>query len=97
MEDDGMTFLADTIRIERIREEEAYEGVRVLLEGRLANARLPLQIDVGFGDVITPAPGEVEIPCLADVFRGEDAPIPRRAWWRRISRRLSSWAWQTVA
>ena len=51
---------ADTIRIEKIRDEEAYEGIRVLLEARLANARIPLQIDVGFGDVITPTPVEVE-------------------------------------
>jgi hypothetical protein len=56
VEADGMTFLADTIRVEQIRDEEAYEGIRVLLEARLANARVPLQIDVGFGDVITPAP-----------------------------------------
>lgn len=35
-------LLADTIRIEKIREEEAHEGIRVLLEARLANARIPL-------------------------------------------------------
>jgi predicted nucleotidyltransferase component of viral defense system len=64
VEDDGVTFLADTIRIQKIREEEAYEGVRVLFEARLANARIPLQIDVGFGDVITPAPVEIEYPTL---------------------------------
>jgi hypothetical protein len=50
VEDDGVTFLADTIRIQKIRDEEAYEGVRLLLEARLANARIPPQIDVGFGD-----------------------------------------------
>ena len=38
--------------------------MRVLLEARLANARIPLQIDVGFGDVITPAPVEVEYSTL---------------------------------
>jgi hypothetical protein len=38
--------------------------MRVLLEARLANARIPLQIDVGFGDVITPAPVDVEYPTL---------------------------------
>jgi predicted nucleotidyltransferase component of viral defense system len=64
VEEDGVTFLADTIRIEKIRDEEAYEGIRVRLEARLANARIPLQIDVGFGDVITPAPIEVEYPAL---------------------------------
>ena len=64
VEDDGVIFLADTIHIEKIREEEAYEGIRVLLEARLAGARVPLQIDVGFGDVVTPAPIEVEYPAL---------------------------------
>ncbi len=46
VEDDGLNLLPDTIRVERIRDEEEYEGVRVLLEARLANARIPLQIDV---------------------------------------------------
>lgn len=64
VEDDGLTFLPDTIRVEKIRDDEEYEGVRVLLEARLANARISLQIDVGFGDVITPAATEVEYPTL---------------------------------
>jgi predicted nucleotidyltransferase component of viral defense system len=64
VEDDGLSFLADTIRVERIRDEEEYEGVRVLLEARLANARIPLQIDVGFGDIITPAATEVQYPTI---------------------------------
>ena len=64
VEEDGLTFLVDTIRVEKIREEEEYQGVRVLLEARLANARIPLQIDVGFGDVVTPAPLELEYPTL---------------------------------
>ncbi len=64
VEDDGLTFLLDTIRVEKIRDEEAYEGIRVLLEARLANARIPLQIDVGFGDVITPEPVEIDYPAM---------------------------------
>jgi predicted nucleotidyltransferase component of viral defense system len=64
VEGDGLTFLAETIRIEKIRDEEGYQGIRVLLEARLANARIPLQIDVGFGDVITPEPVEVEYPTM---------------------------------
>jgi hypothetical protein len=64
VDDDGLSFLSDTIRIERIREEEAYEGVRVLLEARLGTVRIPLQIDVGFGDAIVPAPEELEFPTL---------------------------------
>jgi len=66
VEDDGLSFPSDTIRIERIRDEEAYEGVRVLLEARLGNVRIPLQIDVGFGDVIVPAAEELEFPTLLE-------------------------------
>lgn len=64
VEDDGLSFLSQTIRVERIRDEEAYEGVRVLLEARLGNARIPLQIDVGFGDVVVPASEHLEFPTL---------------------------------
>ncbi|MGA8621058.1 MAG: hypothetical protein WB660_21350 [Candidatus Sulfotelmatobacter sp.] len=48
VENDGLTFLPDTIRVERIKDEEEYDGVRVLLTADLANARIPMQIDVGF-------------------------------------------------
>jgi|SRR5215475_3963251 len=64
VEDDGLCFPSDTIRVERIRDEEAYEGVRVRLEAQLGNVRIPLQIDVGFGDAIVPAPLELEFPTL---------------------------------
>jgi predicted nucleotidyltransferase component of viral defense system len=64
VEDDGLTFLTDTIRAERIRDEEAYEGVRVRVEARLGDVRIPLQIDVGLGDTIVPASEELEYPAL---------------------------------
>ena len=64
VEDDGLFFPSETIRVERIRDEEAYEGVRVQMEARLGNVRIPLQIDVGFGDVVVPAPEELEFPTL---------------------------------
>jgi predicted nucleotidyltransferase component of viral defense system len=64
VENDGLTFLPDTIRVERIRDEEEYDGVRVLMTAHLANARIPLQIDVGFGDVISPGPVELQYPTL---------------------------------
>jgi hypothetical protein len=56
MGDDGMTFDPSSIYTEPIRREEEYEGVRVHLKGRLGTARLSLQIDVGFGDAVTPRP-----------------------------------------
>lgn len=64
VENDGLEFLAETVRGERIREDEEYEGVRVRLEARLAAARIKIQIDVGFGDVVTPVPQEMEYPVL---------------------------------
>jgi hypothetical protein len=62
VDDDGLTFLPDTIRVERIR--EAYEGVRVRLEARLGKVRVALQVDVGLGDTIVPASEELEYPTL---------------------------------
>jgi len=60
--EDGVTFLVDQVRAERIREDEKYEGVRVRIDARLGNARIPIQIDIGFGDAITPEPVEVTYP-----------------------------------
>ncbi|MGB6383584.1 MAG: nucleotidyl transferase AbiEii/AbiGii toxin family protein [Terriglobales bacterium] len=64
VEDDGLTFLPDTIRVERIRDEEAYEGVRVRVEARLGHVRISLQIDIGLGDTIVPASEELVYPTL---------------------------------
>ena len=64
VEDDGLTFPPDTIRVERIRDDEAYEGVRVRVEARLGDVRVPLQIDVGLGDTIIPSSEELEYPTL---------------------------------
>lgn len=61
---DGLVFDPKTVRAEMIREEQAYRGVRVRCVARLGNARIPLQIDVGFGDVITPGPVDLEYPSL---------------------------------
>lgn len=66
VEDDGVVFLADTLRGERIREEEEYHGVRVRFDVRQGTARLRLQVDVGFGDAVTPRPESVTYPSLLD-------------------------------
>ena len=65
--DDGMEYLADTIRISPIREESTYGGRRVSVQARLGNARLHLQVDVGIGDAVTPEPEWVELPQLLDL------------------------------
>ena len=62
--DDGLEFVADTVRGDEIREDDIYAGVRIRLTARLGSAQIPLQVDVGFGDIITPPAEEVEFPTL---------------------------------
>lgn len=71
VEPDGLLFLPDSVKAEFIREQAVYGGIRVTLEARLGNARMPIQCDVGFGDAVTPAPEEIEFPALLDF------PAPR--------------------
>ena len=62
--DDGIVFDPSSIKGEGIRAAGEYAGVRVRLEARLAEARIPVQVDVGFGDTITPAPVKERYPTL---------------------------------
>jgi hypothetical protein len=66
VEADGMSFDPETVRGVRITEDAEYGGVRARLRGGLGNARVSLQVDIGFGDVIVPRPGKVVYPVLLD-------------------------------
>ena len=66
VEDDGMVFNEETLSAAGITLDAEYEGVRVRIQGKLGNARVSLQIDIGFGDVIVPGPGKVAYPTLLD-------------------------------
>lgn len=61
---DGMIFEPGSVQGERIKEEADYEGVRVRFLGFLGPARITMQIDVGFADVVSPAPIPLEYPTL---------------------------------
>lgn len=65
-EPDGIEFDAQSIKVARIKEDAEYEGVRVRFHATLARARIPMQIDIGFGDVVTPAAIEIEYPTLLE-------------------------------
>lgn len=69
--DDGVQF--DTAKLEAapIREDLKYGGVRIRTTALIDRARIPVQVDVGFGDAITPGPREIDYPVLLD------APAPR--------------------
>lgn len=64
---DGLEFPLETLQGSLIREEEVYQGVRITLTAMLAKARIPLQIDVGFGDAVTPKPKTETLPTLLDL------------------------------
>lgn len=66
VEPDGIEFSRASIEASRIKEDADYEGVRVQFHATLARARIPMQLDIGFGDIITPGPAEIEYPTLLD-------------------------------
>jgi hypothetical protein len=61
---DAIVFAPDSVKAEAIREDNTYGGTRITLVGRLGSARCALQIDVGFGDAVTPGPQTVAYPTL---------------------------------
>jgi hypothetical protein len=65
---DGLVFITDSVTVERTRADEAYRGLHVRLAARIKTTRIPLQIDIGFGDAVHPAPRDLAYPCiLADL------------------------------
>lgn len=69
--EDGIQFQANTVKATEIRKDANYAGVRITLLGILDGARCHLQVDVGFGDAVTPEPESVEYPTL---IAGLDSP-----------------------
>jgi hypothetical protein len=70
IEDDGVIFNPETLRAAAAREQDEYAGVRLDFVAELGGARLPMHVDIGYGDVITPAPVDIEYPSLL----GQPAP-----------------------
>ena len=64
---DDILFQSDSILLERIKEEDEYQGLRATFIATLDSARIPLQIDIGFGDSIIPAPLNIDYPTLLDL------------------------------
>lgn len=77
VEADTMVFEPDTVKTERIKEDADYEGVRVRFVGFLGKARVAMQIDIGFGDVVTPGAETITYPTLLDFPAPQLAGYPR--------------------
>jgi len=67
--EDGVMFRPDTVQAAETRKEANYAGVRVTLLGLIDCARCPVQIDIGFGDAVTPGPEEVRYPVMLPDFQ----------------------------
>ncbi len=61
---DGIRFDPANLKIEAVREADKYQGVHLNLKGELAGAVIPVQVDIGFGDHVYPAPKRGNFPCL---------------------------------
>jgi len=79
VKDDGLVFMMDSIHGEEIRGDQEYEGVRLLFEARLAEARIPIQVDIGFGDTVIPQPEPLDYPAMLDFPAPKVLGYPREA------------------
>lgn len=70
-ENDGILFDVEALRIDLIREQLEYGGLRLRTTARLAGARITVVIDIGFGDAIEPGVEEINLPVMLDL------PAPR--------------------
>lgn len=65
--DDGVTFDTTRLQIQPIREDGEYGGSRLRITAALAGARIPIVVDVGFGDAIEPGAEDIDLPVLLDI------------------------------
>ena len=78
--DDGVVFKPDSVNVSEIRKEANYSGVRVTMIGMIDGARSSIQVDIGFGDAVTPGPEDVLYPVmLADFAAPRLRAYPRCA------------------
>ena len=78
--EDGLRFDLDTLKVSAIRENPRYGGQRARLGALLGTAKIPVQVDFGFGDAVTPGPAETMLPTLID-----DMPAPFLRTYPRVS------------
>jgi predicted nucleotidyltransferase component of viral defense system len=67
VEADGLILNFASVCVVDIRKEAGYPGVRVSMNATLDGARIPIQCDIGFGDVVTPEPLQQNYPTLLDM------------------------------
>lgn len=76
-QDDGVTFDAAALDIDRIRDELEYGGLRIKTNAAVGGARVRVVVDIGFGDAVEAA--EMELPVLLDLPAPTLRAYPREA------------------
>lgn len=79
VEPDGIAFDPESIHTERITEDADYKGIRVRFRGTLDSARISIQVDIGFDDIIYPGPEESDLPTMLQF------PVPKLLCYSRES------------
>lgn len=79
VEPDGLSFDPASIQAERITANADYEGIRIRFPGALGSARINIQIDIGFGDIVYPKPEKSDLPTMLN------SPAPRLLCYSRES------------
>jgi hypothetical protein len=76
---DGIVFDSNTVEGTKIKEDDEYDGVRIKFNARLAGARIPMQVDIGFGDAVYPEPELAAFPVLLPMAAPQIRAYPREA------------------
>ncbi|MGH6951383.1 MAG: nucleotidyl transferase AbiEii/AbiGii toxin family protein [Vitreimonas sp.] len=67
VEPDGIEYDMKGLRAEEMHAQEEYKGLRLSFLARIGNVRIPMKVDVGFGDVVTPGPINLAYPTMLDL------------------------------
>jgi predicted nucleotidyltransferase component of viral defense system len=65
--EDGVDFDLDAVRVDQIREELEYGGLRLRTTASISGARITVTVDVAFGDALEPGPEVIDYPCMLDL------------------------------
>jgi predicted nucleotidyltransferase component of viral defense system len=63
---DGVVFDPKSVKIDRIREETEYGGLRITAMATVDTAKIRIVIDIAFGDSVEPGLQEMDLPVLLD-------------------------------
>lgn len=78
-DEDGIVFDAKSVEGTKIKEDDEYDGVRIKFDAHLAGARIPMQVDIGFGDAVYPEPELATFPVLLPLPAPQIRAYPRES------------------